>query len=72
MLYGIPSVFLLCCDYYSRRPYLKFIEVKFKVQGCFRVSKILDSTTFKKLNDMKVGQKVRVATQGGRLMWVEP
>lgn len=49
-----------------------YIEVEFKAHGCFKVGRIMDNTTFEELKDMKVGQKIWVATRNGRLMWVKP
>lgn len=47
------------------------IEVTFKVHGSHKVSRIMKQEAFNELKDMKVGQKVLVATNRGQLMWVK-
>lgn len=46
-------------------------QVTFKESGSYKVSLIINQEAFASLKQMKVGQKVLVATNGSDLMWVE-
>ena len=48
------------------------IEVTFNVHGSFKVNLIMNREAYNALKEMEVGQKVSVATNRGKLMWVKP
>ena len=48
------------------------IKVVFKINGSFRVNKIMNDVAYSSVKKMESGQQVLVATCHGRLMWVKP